>query len=92
MQLGGFLTPAIKWILILNGGIFYKCLIYSALEFVGGGLAAGCFMLVPVLLTSHPTGILNTPPIPPAMQCVISLILQYSFYIMTSEALPHAYG
>jgi len=47
---GGSLNPAvsigISSSMILNGGLFYKCLIYSALEFVGGGLAAGCFMLV----------------------------------------------
>jgi len=47
---GGSLNPAvsigISSSMILNGGIFYKCLIYSALELVGAGLAAGCFMVV----------------------------------------------
>merc|ERR1719265_1635509 len=47
---GGSLNPAvsigISSSMILNGGIFYKCLIYTALELVGAGLAAGCFMVV----------------------------------------------
>merc|ERR1719253_787710 len=47
---GGSLNPAvsigISSSMILNGGIFYKCLIYSALELVGAGLAAGTFMVV----------------------------------------------
>jgi len=47
---GGSLNPAvsigISSSMILNGGIFYKCLIYTALEMVGAGLAAGCFMVV----------------------------------------------
>jgi glycerol uptake facilitator-like aquaporin len=47
---GGSLNPAvsigISSSMILNGGIFYKCLIYTALEMVGAGLAAGAFMVV----------------------------------------------
>merc|ERR1719235_912014 len=47
---GGSLNPAvsvgISSSMILNGGIFYKCLIYSVLELVGAALAAGCFMVV----------------------------------------------
>merc|ERR1719440_1231415 len=47
---GGSLNPAvsvgISSSMILNGGMFYKCLIYTALELVGAGLAAGCFMVV----------------------------------------------
>jgi len=47
---GGSLNPAvsigISSSMMLNGGIFYKCLIYSALELVGAGLAAGTFMVV----------------------------------------------
>jgi len=47
---GGSLNPAvsigISSSMILNGGFFFKCLIYTALEMVGGALAAGCFMAV----------------------------------------------
>jgi len=47
---GGSLNPAvsigISSSMILNGGLFFKCLIYTALELVGGALAAGCFMAV----------------------------------------------
>jgi len=47
---GGSLNPAvsigISSSMTLNGGMFYKCLIYTALETVGAGLAAGCFMVV----------------------------------------------
>jgi len=47
---GGSLNPAvsigISSSMILNGGIFYKCLIYSALEVVGACFAAGAFMVV----------------------------------------------
>merc|ERR1719337_141954 len=47
---GGSLNPAvsigISSSMILNGGIFYKCIIYTALEMVGAGLAAGAFMIV----------------------------------------------
>jgi len=47
---GGSLNPAvsigISSSMILNGGIFYKCLIYTLLEVVGAGLAAGAFMVV----------------------------------------------
>merc|ERR1719265_2099583 len=47
---GGSLNPAvsigISSSMILNGGIFYKCLIYTVLEMVGAGLAAGAFMIV----------------------------------------------
>merc|ERR1712025_467112 len=47
---GGSLNPAVSFgissSMILNGGIFYKCLIYTALEMVGAALAAGVFMVV----------------------------------------------
>jgi len=46
---GGSLNPAVSFGIasaqIMNGGIFYKALIYSAFELVGGGLAAGVFRL-----------------------------------------------
>jgi len=45
---GGSLNPAVSFGIssanILNKGLFYNCLIYSAYEFVGAGLAAGVFM------------------------------------------------
>merc|ERR1711918_294620 len=47
---GGSLNPAvsigISSSMMLNGGIFYKCLIYSALELCGGAIAAGLFYVV----------------------------------------------
>merc|ERR1719321_2187412 len=45
---GGSLNPAVSFGIssanIINKGMFYNCLIYSAYEFVGAGLAAGVFM------------------------------------------------
>merc|ERR1719387_230290 len=50
---GGSLNPAVSFGIsssnILNGGLFYNCLIYSCFEFIGAGLAAGIFMI------THPT-------------------------------------
>merc|ERR1719235_1148616 len=44
---GGSLNPAVSFGIssanIINEGKFYNCLIYSAYEFVGAGLAAGVF-------------------------------------------------
>jgi len=44
---GGSLNPAVSFGIsgakILNGGYFYKCLLYSAMEFAGGLAAAGVF-------------------------------------------------
>jgi len=44
---GGSLNPAVSVGIssaqIINGGLFYNCLIYSLFEFVGAGLAAGVF-------------------------------------------------
>jgi len=44
---GGSLNPAVSFGIssanIINKGLFYNCLIYSAFEFVGAGLAAGVF-------------------------------------------------
>jgi len=44
---GGSLNPAVSFGIssanIINKGLFYNCLIYSAYEFVGAGLAAGVF-------------------------------------------------
>merc|ERR1719163_1757924 len=44
---GGSLNPAVSFGIatsnVLNGGKFYNCLIYSFVEFVGAGLAAGVF-------------------------------------------------
>jgi len=44
---GGSLNPAVSFGIssanIINKGMFYNCLIYSAYEFVGAGLAAGVF-------------------------------------------------
>jgi len=55
---GGSLNPAVSFGIaasqILNGGLFYKALIYSALEFVGAAAAAGLVMF------SHPP----MPPMP----------------------------
>jgi len=46
---GGSLNPAVSFGIssanIINKGLFYNCLIYSAYEFVGAGLAAGVFMV-----------------------------------------------
>merc|ERR1712224_663481 len=46
---GGSLNPAVSFGIssaqIINGGLFYNCLIYSLFEFVGAGLAAGVFMV-----------------------------------------------
>jgi len=46
---GGSLNPAVSFGLatsnILEGGLFYPCLIYTLYEFVGAGLAAGIFMV-----------------------------------------------
>merc|ERR1719263_1157108 len=46
---GGSLNPAVSFGIaaahILNGGFFYKALIYSLLEFVGGAAAAGVFKI-----------------------------------------------
>merc|ERR1719263_1637549 len=46
---GGSLNPAVSCGIAaaqtLNGGIFYKALIYSAFEFVGGAAAAGIFKI-----------------------------------------------
>jgi len=45
---GGSLNPAVSFGIssanLLNGGLFYNCLIYTAYEFVGAGLAAAMFM------------------------------------------------
>merc|ERR1719443_2587127 len=44
---GGSLNPAVSFGIsssqIINGGLFYNCLIYSLFECVGAGLAAGVF-------------------------------------------------
>jgi aquaporin Z len=44
---GGSLNPAVSFGIsssnIINHGLFYNCLIYSAYEFIGAGLAAGVF-------------------------------------------------
>jgi len=44
---GGSLNPAVSFGIsssnIMNGGLFYNCLIYSVYEFLGAGLAAGIF-------------------------------------------------
>merc|ERR1740130_21783 len=44
---GGSLNPAVSFGIssaqIINGGLFYNCLIYSLFEAVGAGLAAGVF-------------------------------------------------
>jgi aquaporin Z len=49
---GGSLNPAVSFGIaasqIMNGGFFFKALIYSAFEFIGAGLAAG------VVMVSHP--------------------------------------
>jgi aquaporin Z len=49
---GGSLNPAVSFGIassqILNGGLFYKALIYSAFEFVGAAAAAGC------VIVTHP--------------------------------------
>merc|ERR1719482_1449264 len=50
-------------------GIRYLCLIA-----LYGGFTA---VIVSVFLISHPTDISKTPPISPAMQCVMNLTLQY---------------
>merc|ERR1719146_175328 len=46
---GGSLNPAVSFGIatghIMNGGLWYTCLIYTAFEFVGAGLAAGIFMV-----------------------------------------------
>jgi aquaporin Z len=46
---GGSLNPAVSMGIassqILNGGMFYKALIYSAFEFIGAGAAAGMAMV-----------------------------------------------
>jgi len=46
---GGSLNPAVSFGIssaqIINGGLFYNCLIYSLFEFIGAGLAAGVFMV-----------------------------------------------
>jgi len=46
---GGSLNPAVSVGIassqIMNGGMFYKALIYSAFEFIGAGLAAGVCMV-----------------------------------------------
>jgi len=48
---GGSLNPAVSIGIassqIMNGGMFYKALIYSAFEFIGAGIAAG------VVMTTH---------------------------------------
>merc|ERR1719335_2076406 len=47
---GGSLNPAVSFGIsaanIINKGLFYNCLIYSAFECVGAGLAAGVFRVV----------------------------------------------
>merc|ERR1719482_1046951 len=47
---GGSLNPAVSVGIsaaqIINGGLFYNCLVYSLFEFVGAGLAAGVFHVV----------------------------------------------
>ena len=56
-------------------GIRYLCLIA-----LYGGFTA---VIVSVFLISHPTDISKTPPISPAMQCVMNLTLQYfTIYLM----------
>jgi aquaporin Z len=44
---GGSLNPAVSFGIssaqIINGGLFYNCLIYTLFEFCGAGLAAGVF-------------------------------------------------
>merc|ERR1719343_1625243 len=46
---GGSLNPAVSFGIaaaqIMNGGFFFKALIYSAFEFIGAGLAAGVVMV-----------------------------------------------
>jgi len=46
---GGSLNPAVSFGIssanIMNGGLFFNCLIYTAYEFIGAGLAAGVFMV-----------------------------------------------
>merc|ERR1719236_238780 len=46
---GGSLNPAVSIGIstshIVNGGVFYSCLIYTVYEFLGAGLAAGIFMV-----------------------------------------------
>merc|ERR1719158_1086448 len=50
---GGSLNPAVSFGIsssnIMNGGLFFNCLIYTAYELIGAGLAAGIFMV------THPT-------------------------------------
>jgi len=50
---GGSLNPAVSFGIssanIMNGGLFFNCLIYTCYEFLGAGLAAGIFMV------THPT-------------------------------------
>jgi len=46
---GGSLNPAVSFGIassnIINGGLFFNCLIYTVFEFLGAGLAAGVFMI-----------------------------------------------
>jgi len=46
---GGSLNPAVSFGIsssnVMNGGLFFNCLIYTVYEFIGAGLAAGVFMV-----------------------------------------------
>lgn len=55
---GGSLNPAVSFgiaaVQTLNGGFFYKALIYSVFEFVGGAAAAGVFKVTHEVDTAVP--------------------------------------
>merc|ERR1719261_147050 len=55
---GGSLNPAVSVGIassqIMNGGMFYKALIYSAFEFIGAGLAAGVYMVTHASKAENP--------------------------------------
>jgi len=57
---GGSLNPAVSFGIaaaqVLNGGFFYKALIYSVLEFAGGAAAAGVFKITHEVETALPEG------------------------------------
>lgn len=57
---GGSLNPAVSFGIaaanIINGGFFYKALIYSALEVVGGVAAAGVFKVTHEVESALPEG------------------------------------
>lgn len=61
-------------------GVVMTCIRYSALLALYGGFSAVC---VSVYTIEHPTNPALTPPISPAMQCVMNLTVQYfSIYLM----------